>query len=301
MKKALLVAAAVVALVAAAPASTKTTAVDISSVGFVPSSVTLQVGDSLTFTNKDTVNHQVVCQTCPFTSPVLKPGETFSFTFTKAGKFTYVDPLNKNKKGTATVQLAPAAVSVTASPTTVSYGGTTTVSGTISTQQSGEKVDILAQACGESNAKVVATVTTAAGGAFTYAARPAKNTTYQARYKPAGGAAVTSAGVMVKVRPIVGLRRLALGKFVVSVTAADSFVGKSVVFQRWIAASSTWHSVKTVVLSRTSASSTPLAGTSVSVASFRLRLKSGYRVRAVLPPAQAGSCYLAAKSATIRS
>ena len=52
----------------------------------------------VTWTNKDTANHQVVCATCPFTSPVLAAGQTFTFTFTKAGKFATVDPLNKNKK-----------------------------------------------------------------------------------------------------------------------------------------------------------------------------------------------------------
>ena len=61
----------------------------------------------MTWTNKDTANHQVVCATCPFTSLVLTPGQTFTFTFAKAGKFTTVDPLNKNKKGTVTVTGPP--------------------------------------------------------------------------------------------------------------------------------------------------------------------------------------------------
>jgi len=120
----------------------------------VPASVSVQVGDSVTWTNKDTVNHQVVCTTCPFTSPVLTSGQAYTFTFTKVGKFSTVDPLNKNKKGTVTVTAAPAGVTLTAAPRALTYGHTTTVSGTLST---GQKVDILAQPCGENAAKVLAT------------------------------------------------------------------------------------------------------------------------------------------------
>src|SRR5258708_7434294 len=174
-------AGAVCALALSSAAAAKTVAVDISRAGFVPANVSLQVGDSVTFTNKDTANHQVVCQTCPFTSPVLKPNETFSYAFTKAGKFTYSDPLNKNKKGTATVTAAPATLTLAAAPLVVSYSGKTTLSGAISPLATGEKVEILAQAAGENAYKVIATVTTTAGGAFSYAVAPAKNTNYEAR------------------------------------------------------------------------------------------------------------------------
>jgi plastocyanin len=296
-----IIAAAAAALIVAAPASAKTVSVDISSVGFVPNAISLQVGDAVTFTNKDTANHQVVCQTCPFTSPVLKPGETFSFTFTKAGKFTYVDPLNKNKKGTATVSAPPASVSLTAAPPVVTYGVKTTLSGTVSTQTTGDKVDILAQAAGENAYKVIATVSTTTGGAFTYAVAPAKNTSYEARTKLAGVPLLTSAAVTVKVRPKVVLSRLSLHHFKVSVSAADSFAGKYVVFQRFVASTRKWHTVKSVLLKTALQSALPLPGTSVSTSTFTVKLKKGYKVRAILPPAQAGTSYLAATSAVIRS
>src|SRR6187401_851329 len=97
MKKLILLAAAVVLLVAA-PAPAKTVTVDISKAGFVPAAVSVQTGDMVVFTNKDTANHQVVCAACPFTSSVLAPNANASFTFTKVGKFNLVDPLNNNKK-----------------------------------------------------------------------------------------------------------------------------------------------------------------------------------------------------------
>jgi Plastocyanin len=292
---------ALCALAFSSVASAKTVAVDISKAGFVPANVTLQVGDAVTFTNKDTANHQVVCQTCPFTSPVLKPNETFSYTFAKAGKFTYSDPLSKNKKGTATVAAAPAVVSLAATPSVVIYGGKTTLSGTISTQPTGEKVDILAQVAGENAYKVIATVTTTTGGAFSYAAAPAKNTSYEARTKLAGLPLITSGAVTVKVRPKVGLGRRSLHHFKVSVTAADSFVGKYVVFQRYIASTAKWHTIKSVQLKVTLQSSLPLPASFVSTSTFTVNLKKGYKVRAILAPSQAGSSYLAGSSPVIRS
>jgi plastocyanin/ribosomal protein L37E len=296
MKKALLLALAI-GLLVAAPAPAKTVTVDISKLGFVPAAVTVQAGDSVTWTNKDTVNHQVVCATCTFTSLVLAPGQSHTFVFTKVGKFTTVDPLNKNKKGTVTVTAAPASLTLTAAPRAVTYGHATTVSGTLSTGQANQKVDILAQPCGEKAAKVITSVTTTTGGAFTYQAQPAMLTSYQAQFKPN----LTSSAVSVSVRPTVTLRRLARNKFSVQVNAAESFVGKAVAFQRYVSAKRRWNTVKTVFLGTRAAAATPLAGTTVSSVTFSAKLKSGLRVRAVLPPGQTAPCYSAAKSATIRS
>jgi len=299
MMKVLLVAGAVV-LIVVAPAPAKTVTVDISKLGFVPSAVTVQAGDSVTWTNKDTANHQVVCTTCPFTSAVLAPGQTASFTFSKAGKFTTVDPLNKNKKGTVTVTAAPTTVSVAANPRVITYGTTMTLTGAISTGQANQKVDLLAQTCGESAAKVIATVTTTSNGSFTYQTQPMLATSYQFRYKT-GATAVTSPALSATVRPVVTLTRVARNKFTVQVVAAQSFVGKAVVFQRYIQLRRKWTTVKTVFLGTKAPAPAPLAGSTASSATFKVRLRSGLKVHAVLPPQQAAPCYLAAKSGTIRS
>jgi plastocyanin len=302
MRKLILL-AGVVALLVAAPApahTTKTVGVDVTKAGFAPANPSIQTGDSITWTNKDTANHQITCATCPFTSPVLAAGQTFTFTFTKAGKFAIVDPLNKNKKSTVTVTAAPATVNLGAAPRVLNYGAPTTISGTLSTGQPNQKVDILAQACGENASKVVDTVTTATGGAFTMQVKPTLNTSYQARF--GGGAnAATSPLVAVSTRPIVKLRRNALHRFTVQVTAAQSFVGKAVVLQRWIARKHHWSNVKTAFLGSRNAASAPLPGSTVSAVTFGARIPRGLRVRALLSSGQAGPCYIAAKSATIRS
>src|SRR3954471_9884510 len=302
MKRLMFLAGAVALLVAApAPARTaKTVAVDISKAGFVPGNPSIQVGDSITWTNKDTATHQVVCKDCPFTSPVLAAGQTFTFAFTKAGKFATVDPLNKNKKSTVTVAAAAATVTVAAGPRVLHYGAATTVWGTLSTAQANQKIDILAQACGENAPKAVGTVTTTTGGAFTFQTKPTLNTSYQVR--SGGGAnAVTSGLVPVSTRAIITLRRNALHRFTVQVTAAQSFVGKAVSFQRWVQRKHRWSNFKTVFLGSRHAASAPLAGSTVSSVTFGARIPRGLKVRALLSSGQAGPCYIAAKSATVRS
>jgi plastocyanin len=298
--KKLIVLAGVVALLVAAPAPAKTITVDISKAGFVPSPVSVQTGDTVTWTNKDTVNHQVVCKACPFTSPVLTPGGTFSFTFTKTGRVTTVDPLNNNKKGTVNVSAAPATLTVSARPAVANYGSAATVGGVLSTAAAGQKIDILAQPCGENAAKAVGTVTTTTGGNFTYQAQPTLGTQYQARYKGTTGT-VTSSATPVSVRPMVVLKRNGVHRFTAQAIAAQSFVGKAVLFQRWIARKHRWSTVKTVFFGKRVAASTPVPASTASSVTFGVRLPRLLKVRAVLPSGQAGPCYVSATSATIRS
>jgi plastocyanin len=65
------------------------TAVTISGFAFAPASVTVKVGDTVTWTNKDSVPHTVTAADGSFNSGSLAQGATFSFTFQKAGTFTY--------------------------------------------------------------------------------------------------------------------------------------------------------------------------------------------------------------------
>ena len=299
MKKVLLVVGAVMLLVAA-PAPAKTITVDITKHGFSAAGLNVQAGDSVTWTNKDTVNHQVTCATCPFTSPVLAPGQAYTYAFAKVGKFTIADALAKVKNETVTVKAAPATVSASANPTRLNYGSPTTISGSLSTALANQKVDILAQACGENAAKAIGTATTTSTGSFTFQHQPALGTSFQVRYK-AGGTTVTSSAVSVAVRPVVVLKRVARHRFSVQVIAAQSFVGKAVVFQRWVGSRHRWNRVKTVFLGARAAATSPLPGSTVSSTAFKVSLHRGLRVRAFLPGGQAAPCYVGAHSSTIRS
>lgn len=186
---------------------------------------------------------------------------------------------------------APATLTLKASPTVVVYGGATTLSGVLSTQQSGQRVDIQGQDCGQTGFKKVATVTTTTGGAFTYAAKPTMKTSYQAKQKN-----VTSPAVSVGTTPVLSLKKLAKNKFSVSVTAAQTFVGKFTVFQRL--RNSKWVSLKHVTLTTLTQGTKP---TETTAATFRIKLPTKLKIRAVLPAAQAATCYLPTKSKVIRS
>ena len=186
---------------------------------------------------------------------------------------------------------APATLTLKASPTVVVYGGSTTLSGVLSTQKSGQRVDIQGQDCGQTAFKKVATVTTTTGGAFTYAAKPTMKTSYQAKQKN-----VTSPSTLVQITPVLVLKKLAKNKFTVSVTAAQTFVGKFVVFQRL--RNSKWVSLKHVTLTTLTHGTKP---TEVTSANFTVRMPVKLRIRAVLPAAQAATCYLPTKSKVVRS
>jgi len=63
------------------------TAVTIANFAFSPAAVTVKVGDTVTWTNNDSVPHTVTG--ADFDSGQLAPGATFSHQFTKAGSFDY--------------------------------------------------------------------------------------------------------------------------------------------------------------------------------------------------------------------
>jgi plastocyanin len=283
MRKLIILAAALGALAAAAPAAALTHAVAITRAGFVPKQLTVAEGDSVTWTNSDTDNHQVVSQDAPFTSPVLKPTETFSYTFAKAGKFTVTDALSRKERMNVTVTAAAASVSLAIAPRLVTFGGAVTLTGTLSNQRAGEQVTIEAQPCGETSFQRVTTATTTSGGAFTVATKPLKNATYQVRYKNA-----TSAQVAVRIRPRLTLGKVAPRRFTVRVRASASFAGKAVAVQRFSTVTRRWVLVRYATLRGSSAGIDP---TIESAVTFTLTVRARTKVRVAMGAVSAGSCY----------
>jgi hypothetical protein len=195
----------------------------------------------------------------------------------------------------APVAAAPPTVTLKASVTTLSYSSTTTLSGALSTQRSGQKIDIQVQECGQSAFKRVASIVTTAGGAFGYEAKPTLNTNYQAKQKGA-----TSPVVSIKVAPQLRLFKRsspnASRRFGITLTAGQSFVGKYVIFQK--RGSTKWLNVKKVSFTSVMTTAAP---TQVTSQNFAVRIKRHPKVRVLLPADQAGACYLPATSKPIRS
>jgi plastocyanin len=292
MRKLLLIPVMAAALAIGAPASTAaahatTKFVSITRTGFVPSAVTLFTGDSVTWTNSDSINHQVVSQSAGFASPILKPSETFTYTFAKAGKFNYKDALsNKTGSGSVTVKDAPVTVtaSLSASAAAVVYGvNSVTLSGQLSNKASGQQVTLNEQASGETQAKALTTTTTNANGEYSFTVAPTIQTVYSVEWHNATSKA-TSAPATVNVRPLVGLGLISHRgihfTYRAKATSDISYAGHFVYFQRYSAAAGGWVSLKRVFLG------------SASRATFAVTLRPRLsKVRVFLSAGQAGNGY----------
>ena len=79
-------------------------AVTIRDFGFQPASLTVKLGQTITWTNQDEEPHTVIGDGGGPHSGVLgNAGSTYKFTFTKAGTFDYVCSIHPFMHGTVTV------------------------------------------------------------------------------------------------------------------------------------------------------------------------------------------------------
>ena len=80
------------------------TEVKIDNFSFGPQTVTVPVGATVTWTNRDDIPHTVVSTDGAFKSKVRDTDETFSFTFTKAGTYPYFCSVHPKMTGKVVVQ-----------------------------------------------------------------------------------------------------------------------------------------------------------------------------------------------------
>lgn len=92
-------AAGTIAAAAAEPAAHE---VKMTGMKFVPAEVTVRSGDQVSWKNADLVPHTVVAP--QFQSPVLQPGQTFTWTARKVEKVDYACSLHPMMKGTIEVK-----------------------------------------------------------------------------------------------------------------------------------------------------------------------------------------------------
>src|SRR3954452_7158765 len=105
--------------VTAAAASTGVTIKDFK---FGPASVSVNVGDTITWTNQDIAPHTATASDGSFDTGSLSQGKSGSHTFTKAGTFPYICSIHPTMKGTVTVAAAGGS---TGGGGSASGGGTT--------------------------------------------------------------------------------------------------------------------------------------------------------------------------------
>jgi plastocyanin len=99
---ALLAAVIAAAGLASARAADETT-VTIDNFAFAPAQLTVKVGTTVTWVNKDDIPHTVVASAKAFRSKALDTDDKFSFTFTTAGSYGYFCSLHPHMQGTVTV------------------------------------------------------------------------------------------------------------------------------------------------------------------------------------------------------
>ena len=302
MRKILVSGLSLAALVVVGAAVAKTVTVTITKNGYVPKATTIAVGDTVQFTNSDTVVHQLTFKSttgvaCTPSPLIVQPTQSGSCTFASPGTFSYDDPNTKGNtfRGTITVSGPTTAETLTAAakPATVIYAGKVTVSGVLSTQKVGENVDVLATACGQSAANKITTVQTTTGGAYVASVQPLQNTVYTTKVKN-----TNSQGVAVKVQPRLQLSRIGAHRYALRVAGGKSFAGKFGTLQRYNGVLARWVNVKRVVLRASSAGVFP---TVVSTSSFRSTVLARRKIRVVMPQLQVGGCYLPGRSNTILS
>ena len=280
MTKLLLGAATALTLIVAQPAIAATKTISIKSGAFSPATVSIVADDTITWTNTDTKNHQVVASSGTFASPVLKPGSSYSFRFTVAGNYGYRDALYPTHTGVVKVTGAPPAVTLAVSEPQIDWGKSITISGIVNNKKANEPVTLTSQPYGQPSPIVLATVMSGTGGTFSYVTKPSLQTTYQATWKSAASLAVTTA-----VRPVITFGRSS--NFIARVYAGRSMAGKSVQVQR-LSSFGQWVTLKQFRLDASSR------------VSFRVLLPRGLsKLRIAMSVNQSGVGYLAGFSPEI--
>ncbi|HEY2543902.1 MAG TPA: hypothetical protein VGH92_12740 [Gaiellaceae bacterium] len=280
MKRLLILPIAVLAAVlVAVTAGAATQTVQVTKNGFTPQSPSVSAGDTVTWHNADTGDHQVVADDGSFASPVLHADQSYSHTFNSAGTVKYHDSLAKGHTGSITVTGPAPGVTLSAGRSTVVYGSGTTLSGSISSNLASEPVTLTAQAFGKST-QSIDQVTTTSSGNYQFSVTPTIQTTYQSHWRTADSQTAT-----VNVSPRIGFSRS--GRlFIVKATSDLSYAGHFVWVQRHYGFG--WHSVKRVFLG------------SNSRAVFSLKTPRGRTMlRIVMPSGQVGAGYVSGLSRTI--
>jgi plastocyanin len=89
---------------ASAQQKPQTLEVKIDNFSFGPAELTVPVGTTVTWTNRDDIPHTVVSTDKLFKSKVLDTDEKFSFTFSNAGTFAYFCSIHPKMTGKVVVQ-----------------------------------------------------------------------------------------------------------------------------------------------------------------------------------------------------
>lgn len=84
--------------------SGNTNTITIQNFAFNPLTLTIKVGENVTWTNEDSVSHQVKEDNGLFLSSVLSNGQSFTYTFTATGTYNYTCNIHSSMHGKVIVE-----------------------------------------------------------------------------------------------------------------------------------------------------------------------------------------------------
>ena len=96
--------AALACVIAPSVAQNSVVPVTIDNFVFSPERVTVKVGTTVTWTNHDDIPHTVAAKDRGFKSKVMDTDESFSFTFSSPGEYSYFCSLHPHMTGTIVVE-----------------------------------------------------------------------------------------------------------------------------------------------------------------------------------------------------
>ncbi|GAB4002411.1 cupredoxin domain-containing protein [Nocardioides ultimimeridianus] len=146
----------------ASPAHAAQHTITIKQYAFQPGSMSIRQGDTITWTNQDSVGHDVEVTNGPasFHSPMLSQGQSWSFTFSAPGTYSYICSVHPDMRATVTVAAAPAPPA--AQPAAQPPAQHQSAAGTTTTTHSGRSAPRHAARGGTKPAKQPAAAPTAA-------------------------------------------------------------------------------------------------------------------------------------------
>jgi plastocyanin len=122
----------------ASEASAATHPITIKNYAYGSGSMSISQGDTVTWTNQDSVPHDVVVTSGPvkFRSPMLTKGKSWSYTFSRAGAYSYTCSVHPDMRATINAKAkaaAPAPVATTQAAAAPTAGHTATTPSTAPT------------------------------------------------------------------------------------------------------------------------------------------------------------------------
>jgi plastocyanin len=207
MKKAILLAGSFLALLGVGYAFAAGMTIALTANGPQPAIATVAWGDTVTFSNADAKAHQVAIPRVAVQTPEIPPGGKFEYVFNgRQGNYGYRQMGGgPNKPGTIVVEVK-GAVTLTAKPEVVPWGGTVRFAGKSSFP--GLPVNLTSYPVGGGSAdwSQVGTVAAGADGTFVFSVRPQAGARYRAQV---AADQLRSEPVLVSVKPVVTARALA--------------------------------------------------------------------------------------------